>query len=86
MDMSFHRREADAAPASRLDYPVLLALLGVDVRRAPELPVEPRCDPSVGLCLVEVVLGRPDWRAAARTLGGRFAETGRIRLAARQPR
>ena len=76
MDMSFLRAPGHAPAPARLDYPLLLALLRAADRPAAggrpphvDLPVDP-CPVS---CLAHVLLGRTEWRGAARALGNRFA-------------
>ena len=87
MEMSHPSHAAPAAP--RLDYAMLVALLGVN-GAGPRPPARhaagdgPRADASPEALLVTVILGRSGWRGAARALGGRFASPER-RLSERCP-
>lgn len=89
MDMGFIKREAEAPEAIRLDYPMLVALLGLGASPAPR--PAPRASglktayPSPRMRLVAVMLGRDGWRDAARALGGRFATPPSRRPATSRP-
>ncbi|CAA9534755.1 MAG: hypothetical protein AVDCRST_MAG91-3278 [uncultured Sphingomonadaceae bacterium] len=78
MDMGLIKGEAEAPDAIRLDYPMLVALLGLNgggpaPRSSPRASGSKAAYRSARMRLVAVMLGRDGWRDAARALGGRFA-------------
>lgn len=78
MDMSPFDRSLDADPAPRVDFAMLVALLGAARDRADPAPETAATDDGGDdlpplRCLIAVVLGQRGWRRAALALGGRFA-------------